>query len=89
MMQLKQLIWGLAIVAMVACTGKQQETAGEPTTLSGLKKSSFQSEVKGDSTDLYVLKNANGMEVTLTNYGARIVSVMVPDRENCRRGARV
>lgn len=81
MMQLKQLIWGLAIVAIVACTGKQQETAGEPTTLSGLKKSSFQSEVKGDSTDLYVLKNANGMEVTLTNYGARIVSVMVPDRE--------
>lgn len=81
MMQLKQLIWGLAIVAMVACTSKQQETAGEPTTLSGLKKSSFQSEVKGDSTDLYVLKNANGMEVTLTNYGARIVSVMVPDRE--------
>lgn len=81
MMQLKQLIWGLAIVAMVACTNKQQEAAGEQATLSGLKKSSFQSEVKGDSTDLYVLKNANGMEVTLTNYGARIVSVMVPDRE--------
>lgn len=81
MMQLKQLIWGLAIVAMVACTNKQQEAAGEQATLSGLKKSSFQSEVKGDSTDLYVLKNANGMEVTLTNYGARIVSVMVPDRD--------
>lgn len=80
-MQLKQLIWGLAIVAMVACTNKQQEAAGEQATLSGLKKSSFQSEVKGDSTDLYVLKNANGMEVTLTNYGARIVSVMVPDRD--------
>ena len=37
--------------------------------------------VNGDSTDLYVLKNANGIEVTLTNYGTRIVSVMVPDRE--------
>jgi len=34
----------------------------------------------GDSTDLYVLNNAKGMEVTLTNYGGRIVSVMVPDR---------
>src|SRR5690606_27649831 len=33
------------------------------------------------STDLYVLTNANGVEVTLTNYGGRIVSVMVPDKE--------
>jgi len=84
MLKFKQLTGIVAIAAMVAvvaCTGKQQETTGEEVTLSGLTRSNFQSEVNGDSTDLYVLKNANGMEVTLTNYGARIVSVMVPDRE--------
>ncbi len=80
MMKVKQLIGLVVIVAMAACTGKQGASE-EATTLSGLDRNHFQSVVNGDSTDLYVLKNANGMEVTLTNYGARIVSVMVPDRE--------
>lgn len=80
-MKMKQLIWVVAMVAAIACTGKQQEVTEEASTLSGLKRSDFRSEVNGDSTDLYILKNANGAEVTLTNYGARIVSVMVPDRD--------
>jgi len=81
MMKLNQLIWLLALIAMVGCSNKQKEAPAEQTTLSGLKRSAFQSVVNGDSTDLYVLNNAKGMEVTLTNYGGRIVSVMVPDRE--------
>lgn len=80
-MKFKQLIWLVAAVVMVACTNKQQETTDGQTTLSGVERSDFQSEVNGDSTNLYVLKNTNGMEVALTNYGARIVSVMVPDRD--------
>ena len=80
-MKLNQLIWLLAIVAVVGCTQKQKEAPVEQETLSGLKKSDFQSVVNGDSTNLYVLTNANGVEVTLTNYGGRIVSVMVPDRD--------
>lgn len=80
-MKLNRLIWLLALIAVVGCTNKQKEAPEEQTTLSGLKRSDFRSVVNGDSTDLYVLTNANGMEVTLTNYGGRIVSVMVPDRE--------
>ena len=80
-MKLNQLIWLLATVAVVGCTQKQKEAPVEQETLSGLKKSDFQSVVNGDSTNLYVLTNANGVEVTLTNYGGRIVSVMVPDRD--------
>lgn len=79
-MKLNRLIWLVAIIAVVACTPKQKEAPEESSTLSGLKRSNFQSTVNGDSTDLYVLKNANGMEVTVTNYGGRIVSVMVPDK---------
>jgi aldose 1-epimerase len=48
--------------------------------VSGLKKADFVSEVAGKATALYVLKNTKGMEVCITNYGGRIVSVMVPDR---------
>ncbi|MDD3309341.1 MAG: galactose mutarotase [Dysgonamonadaceae bacterium] len=69
----------MAIVAFVGCSNNQK-VVQENSTLSGLKKSSFESVVNGDSTHLYVMKNANGMEVCVTNYGGRIVSVMVPDK---------
>jgi len=53
----------------------------EELTLSGLLRSDFQTVVnESDTIDLWVLKNAAGIEVTITNFGGRIVSVMVPDR---------
>lgn len=64
----------LLLISIVACERKEQ------VTLSGLKVSDFQREKDDVPTNLYVLKNKNGMEVCLTNYGARVVSVMVPDR---------
>lgn len=76
-----QIVLLLAVIAVVGCTSKTQESQSEQTTLSGLKNSDFQSSLNGDSTDLYVLTNANGVEAAITNYGGRIVSVMVPDRE--------
>lgn len=78
-MKLNKLFLLMAIVAFVGCSNNQK-VVQECSTLSGLKKSSFESVVNGDSTHLYVMKNANGMEVCVTNYGGRIVSVMVPDK---------
>lgn len=49
-------------------------------TLSGLQAKDFEANVNGQLTHLYVLKNSRGMEVCITNYGARVVSVMAPDR---------
>ena len=63
----------LAIGLLLSCEVKEE-------VISGLEKEKFVSEVKGKSTTLYVLKNKSGMEVCVTNYGARVVSVMVPDR---------
>lgn len=80
-MKLNRLVLLLAIIAVVGCTNKQKEAPVEETTLSGLKKSNFQTAIDGDSVSLYVLKNVNGAEATVTNYGGRIVSVMVPDRD--------
>lgn len=81
MKRLNRLVLLLAIIAMAGCANKQKEAPVEEATLSGLKKSNFQKEINGKPVDLYVLKNANGVEVTVTNYGGRIVSVMVPDKE--------
>ncbi len=38
----------------------------------------FQQTIDGKQTDLYVLKNGD-MQVAVTNYGARVVSIIVPD----------
>ena len=69
------------LLTMASCANQP----AEEKTLSGLKPSDFRTEVDGVQTDLFVLKNKNGMEVCITNYGGRIVSVMVPDREGVMR----
>ena len=50
------------------------------TPLSGLDPEAFHAEVNGKQVSFYVLTNSRGMEVCLTNYGARVLSIMVPDR---------
>ncbi len=47
---------------------------------SGLLLDAFEKIVDGKQTGLYILTNKNGCEVTVTNYGAKIVSLMVPDK---------
>jgi aldose 1-epimerase len=43
-------------------------------------RKNFQSTIDGKKTDLYVLKNHNGMTAAITNYGGRLVSLLVPDK---------
>lgn len=61
-------------VAAASCSGKGEKEL----TLSGLDPENFVSEVDGKPTALYVLKNSKGMEACVTNFGGRIVSLMVP-----------
>ncbi|MBR5174959.1 MAG: galactose mutarotase [Bacteroidales bacterium] len=49
-------------------------------TKSGLNPEDFNAERDGGVTALYTLTNKSGMEVCITNFGGRIVSVMVPDK---------
>src|SRR5690554_4540267 len=48
---------------------------------SGLLGEAFEKIVDGKQTGLYILTNKVGSEVTITNYGAKIVSLMVPDKK--------
>lgn len=70
------LLAGLLLLVS-ACVTKQPAEA----TVSGLTPANFRTEAGGKQTDLFVLKNKNGMEVCITNFGGRIVSVMVPDKD--------
>ena len=49
-------------------------------TSSGLRSENFRQKVNGEKTALYKISNKNGLEACITNYGARVVSLMVPDR---------
>lgn len=49
-------------------------------TVSGLDPTAFDSTINNIPVKLYQLKNANGVEVCITNFGGRVVSIAVPDR---------
>ena len=67
------IIQAIIMIAYFGCTDPQ-------TSLSKVKRANFQTTVDGKSVDLYYLKNNNGMELTVTNFGGRIVELFAPDR---------
>lgn len=48
---------------------------------SGLLEEAFDQIIDGKQTGLYILSNKQGSEMAVTNYGAKIVSLMVPDKD--------
>lgn len=66
---------GIGLLTLLSCSGN-----GPMMTKSGIKPENFNTIVDGKNVNLYVLENPSGMEVCATNYGGRIVSIMVPDR---------
>ncbi len=45
-----------------------------------LDKKNFETTADGKQTDLYILQNHSGMKAAITNYGGRLVSLMVPGK---------
>ena len=46
-----------------------------------MKITDFGATVNGDETKLYTLTNCNNMEISVTDYGAALTQVIVPDKE--------
>lgn len=65
-----------AALMVMGCAEK-----GPKLTKSGLNPEDFKAERDGGVTALYTLTNKSGMEVCVTNFGGRIVSIMVPDKK--------
>ena len=49
--------------------------------LKELSAENFVAEYKGKTTKLITITNAAGAKVELTNYGARTISIIVPDKD--------
>ncbi len=72
---MKKTILGLLTLSILFSCGTKQKTE-ETDSL----RAAFNKETKVGKTDLYTLKNEGGIEVKMTNYGARIVSIIMPDK---------
>ncbi len=79
MKNLKKVLFGcgLTMAMFTACNSGVQPQL----TVSGLDPAKFDTLINEKPVKLYTLKNQNGMEVCITNYGGRIVSLVVPDKD--------
>ena len=78
MRNLKAVFAGMtAALLLSACASGEQKAL----TVSGLDPAQFDTLINEKPVKLYTLKNQNGMEVCITNYGGRIVSLVVPDKD--------
>ena len=68
---------GVAVALFSACASGNESKL----TVSGLDPVKFDTLINEKPVKLYTLKNNNGMEVCITNYGGRVVSLVVPDKD--------
>ncbi len=73
----------LGFVFAMGCNNNQQKNNNEQdknTTEAKLPSAeAFKASIDGKVTALYVLKNKNNVQAAITNYGGRLVSLLVPD----------
>jgi aldose 1-epimerase len=69
-----------ACVYLAACNQSSDKKKTTMTDSTQTPASAFEKTIDGKQTHLYTLKNKNGIVATFTNYGGRIVSLLVPDK---------
>ena len=65
-------------LTFAACAGGKDAAK---LTVSGLDAAKFDTVINEKPVKLFTLTNANGVEACVTNFGGRVVSLMVPDRD--------
>lgn len=70
------VVWGV-----LACNRSQEpSSAGTSPSIFTVSSTDFEADIDGDSVRLYTLTNGS-TTATITNYGARIISLYVPDKD--------
>lgn len=64
-----------------SCTGSKKSNTDATNHIATVDSISFKSTINDQEANLYTLKNNNGFTVYLTNFGARIVGIIAPDKE--------
>lgn len=70
---------------MVSCSNPASTQTKQNNTAQGQMvkpdSAAFRDTIDGKTTGLYVLKNKNNMQACFTNYGGRLVSLLVPGKD--------
>lgn len=77
------LVATLALGFLAACqsTTKKITAQQEDHFLDGIEADSFKTTIDGKAVELYTLTNAKHAEAKFTNYGGRLVSLLIPDQK--------
>jgi aldose 1-epimerase len=76
----------ILILSLAACNNPASKTATQSAMTDSTNKTAlptaagFEKTIDGKQSHFYTLKNKNGIEATLTNYGAHLISLLVPDK---------
>ena len=65
----------VSLLIMNACTSISGPSTGS------VEQAGFGNTKAGEATELYTLKNANGVVAKVTTYGATLVELHVPDKD--------
>ena len=76
------------VITVISCNNANEQTSTTEkdsttkTTSMLPSPSAFQQTIDDKQTNLYFLKNNNGMQAAITNYGGRLVGLLVPDKDS-------
>lgn len=77
----------LAVIGFASCQSGTKKSSSadslknDSIAVVKLVADSFKKEIDGKQTTLYTLKNKNNAEAIFTNYGGRLVSLVVPNKD--------
>lgn len=71
---MKRIFFLIAIVTLFSCS----QNPDQPELINEVD---FSGSHKGEAVSLYTLKNGNGLVTQITNYGGRVVTLWVPDKD--------
>jgi aldose 1-epimerase len=77
------VVFGVIALGPIACrqtTDSGRDRQRGETAVRGVQKERFGETEDGEAVDLYTLRNRNGLVAKVTNYGATLTELHVPDR---------
>lgn len=84
---MKNIIYLSLAVLLVSCGNKQQQPAKESSAkqeggkITLLADSDFATTIDGKSVSLYTLDSGNGVSMQVSNFGGRVITLWVPDKD--------
>jgi aldose 1-epimerase len=87
-MNILKTVTAALFILSSACNNSTRDTATKNVdsvsapVVSLPSKNAFQQTIDGKTVDLYILKNKNNMQAAITNYGGRLVGLLVPGKND-------